>query len=115
MRNRSFAGAGPNFVVHDACAIEGAGPVQDRTQEHLGYTDRAIVAMRQLLLRAVREVEAGREPPHVVRDPNANAFPDIVVRRDMVLPSSADWRGFWERESVERAETWDLIGGRVGG
>ena len=89
--------------------------MQDRTQEHLAYGDRAIVAMRQLMLRAVRDVQAGRKPPHVVRDPAANVFPHIVVRRDMVLPATAEWRGFWERESADRGGTWDLVGGAIGG
>lgn len=115
MRTRSFAGLGPDFSTHDCCVIEGAGPVQDRTQEHLAYSDRAIVAMRQLMLRAVRDVQDGREPPHVVRDPATNAFPHIVVRRDMVLPATAEWRGFWEREAAARGETWDLVGSTVGG
>jgi phthalate 4,5-dioxygenase len=114
-RDRSFAGLGPKFVVHDACAIEGAGPIQDRTQEHLAYGDRAIVAMRAQLLRALRDVAEGRDPPHVIRDAGANTFPDMVVRRDMVLPSAMDYHGFWQHETPELGETWALIGGSVVG
>ena len=38
------------------------GPIPDRSQEHLGSTDRAIVTMRRLLLEATRSVEAGSNP-----------------------------------------------------
>ena len=38
------------------------GPIADRSEEHLGSTDRAIVTMRRLLLEAIRAVEAGGHP-----------------------------------------------------
>ena len=37
-------------------------------KEFLGPSDRAIIAARRQLLRAIRDVEAGREAPHVVRN-----------------------------------------------
>jgi hypothetical protein len=99
MKKRAFLGMGTSFVVHDKAATEGAGPIQERTQEHLGYTDRGILATRQRLLGAIREVQAGREPPHVVRDPAANRFDHIVVRDD-VIPSGVDWRRHWEKQTA---------------
>lgn len=82
------------FTAQDIWATESAGPVQVRTQEHLATTDRGIVTLRNLLLRAIKEVEAGREPPHTVRSPEANQFPQLVTRNDL-LPSSVDWRTYW--------------------
>ncbi len=38
------------------------GPVYDRTKEHLGSADTAIIAARRLLLQAMRDVEAGGDP-----------------------------------------------------
>ncbi len=99
MKTWSFIGLGKNFVLHDTCATEGAGPIQDRTQEHLGSTDRAIVAARLLLLGAIRQVQDGRDPPHVIRDPELNAPPEIFARNDVVLPANIDWHGFWRDES----------------
>jgi hypothetical protein len=110
MATRSFAGLGPAFLDHDLCVVEGAGPIQDRPQEHLGYADRAIVKLRQLLLGAMRDVEANQDPPHVVRDPAENRFPDLIVRRDFLLPRSEDWHRFWERQAVEPEETAALVG-----
>jgi phthalate 4,5-dioxygenase oxygenase subunit len=38
------------------------GPIVDRSEEHLGSTDRAIVILRRLLLEATRTVAAGGSP-----------------------------------------------------
>ena len=67
--DRSFIGLGTVFASHDKFATEGEGPIQDRTTEHLGYTDKAIAASRRGLLNAITAIEAGSDPPHVVRDP----------------------------------------------
>ena len=50
MKGRSFAGLGTSFPEQDACVTEGAGLVQDRTQEHLGTSDLMIARTRQRLL-----------------------------------------------------------------
>ena len=50
-----------------AARTEGAGLIQDRTQEHLGYTDRGIVAMRKMILQAISDVQTGKDPPGVIR------------------------------------------------
>jgi hypothetical protein len=112
MTARSFAGLGDNFLDHDACVVETAGPVQDRAAEHLAYGDRAIVKARQLLLAAIHDVQAGRDPLNVIRDPAANDFRDLVVRRDFLLQRDEDWHRFWERDGVSYAETAALVGGR---
>lgn len=69
MQTTTFTGLGRLFAVHDSWATQGEGAIQDRTTEHLGYGDKVITAARRLLLRAIADVQAGREPPHVVRDP----------------------------------------------
>jgi phenylpropionate dioxygenase-like ring-hydroxylating dioxygenase large terminal subunit len=95
MRGKTFTGLGTNFLDHDAWAVESQGPVQDRANEHLSASDRGIVAERKLLLQAIRDVEAGRDPQHVVRDANANRFPHLFVRHE-VVPSAADWKNYWK-------------------
>jgi len=101
MKSRSFIGLGSNFLPHDTCATEGAGPIQDRTREHLGATDRGITAARKVLLRAVRDVQDGREAPTVVRAGDTKPPPNLMARSDVLLPSSVDWRHYWEQEAVE--------------
>jgi hypothetical protein len=39
------------------------GPVIDRTQEHLGSSDRAVVFYRRLILRKIREMDEGLPLP----------------------------------------------------
>jgi phthalate 4,5-dioxygenase len=85
----TFAGMGPVFGVHDAFATESQGAIQDRTKEHLATTDTAIIAARRLMLAAVEEVAAGRDPLGVVRDPAKNAFPDLLSF-DALVDDGAD-------------------------
>ena len=44
---------------------ESMGAICDRTQEHLGASDAAIVRMRRRLLNAARELEKNKIPPGV--------------------------------------------------
>ena len=41
---------------------ESAGPIVDRTREHLGSSDRAVVAMRRSLMEAARACVDGQRP-----------------------------------------------------
>jgi len=81
MRHRSFAGVGRNFFDHDKLAteVQGPGPIIDRSQEHLGTTDRPVMLMRRLLLEAVRDVAAGRDPRFVERDGAPDALAGMRV------------------------------------
>src|SRR5262249_15377912 len=72
MRSHTYSGMGRNFLVQDTFAVESPGPIQNRAKERLGTSDKAIIAARRLLLDAVEAVQAGREPPHVVRSADAN-------------------------------------------
>jgi hypothetical protein len=62
-RTRTFLGMGEDDInVHDQWACESMGPIQDRTREHLGTSDRAIMLNRRLLQQAIDDVQAGRPP-----------------------------------------------------
>jgi hypothetical protein len=100
MKSWSFAGLGRNFVVHDTAATESEGQIYDRTQERLGYGDRGIIAMRQVMLDAVRAVQDGRDPPHVIRAEADNDMSDIFVRNDLILPASVEWYDFWRKPEL---------------
>ena len=62
-KNRTYTGMGEDINVHDQWAVESPGAIADRTREHLGTTDKAIMANRRLLLNAMRAVEQGALPP----------------------------------------------------
>jgi len=60
-RTQTFTGI-QGVNTQDHAVQESAGPIVDRTREHLGPADRAIIVARQLLLRAIQTVEDGGEP-----------------------------------------------------
>jgi phenylpropionate dioxygenase-like ring-hydroxylating dioxygenase large terminal subunit len=95
MQTVSFLGMGLNFNVHDAYATEGQGEIVDRTQEHLGYSDKPIAMMRKVLLRAIRDLRAGREPPHVIRSEADNHFPYLGGYTGLLGPSG-EWQTVWK-------------------
>jgi phthalate 4,5-dioxygenase len=75
----------------DGCATESMGPIYDRTREHLGYSDKTIIALRKILLRAAMGIREGREPPHVIRDASANDFSRLRAVKG-VVPANHSWR-----------------------
>lgn len=94
MRTTTFSGMGPYFPAHDAYATESAGPIHDRTREHLATSDVCITSARRMLIEAIRTVQNGGTPPHVVRDQAANDMSDIAVV-SAVIPDDVDYRTGW--------------------
>lgn len=100
MKTKSFCGVGSHFQIHDLSVTEGIGAIQDRTKEQLASSDKVIVAVRKLLLKAITDVQDGREPPHVIREPELNQFPNIVVIGE-VISSSTDWKDHTKKDRPE--------------
>lgn len=90
MKTRSYSGI-DGVPIQDVCAVEGAGAIQDRTKEHLVSSDIAIVAQRKLLQKAVKDVQDGQDPPHVIRDAKRNRFPNLIIYVG-VVPKSMGWK-----------------------
>jgi len=78
------------------------GPIVDRRKEHLGASDSYLIQVRRFLLKAVRDVQAGKPPPGLVYDPAQADF--ARIRCDVAyLPDSVSWRKvFEEREESKR-------------
>lgn len=55
----TYTGMGLDINVHDQWAVESMGRIQDRTREHLGKTDVAIIRNRRRLREAIAAVKAG--------------------------------------------------------
>jgi phenylpropionate dioxygenase-like ring-hydroxylating dioxygenase large terminal subunit len=100
MKSATYSGIGFNFQAQDACATEGAGPVEDRTKEHLVSSDKAIVAARKLLLKAVQDLEESKDPPHVAREGRRNSFSDLVVLSEL-LSDGTDWKEYTRKRVSE--------------
>jgi hypothetical protein len=48
------------------------GPLADSSTEHLGAGDITVIAVRKFMLQAVRALDRGKEPPHIIRTPEQN-------------------------------------------
>jgi hypothetical protein len=83
--------------TQDWALQEGMGPVVDRTKEHLGSTDRAIIVMRQLLFEAADAVERGEMP--CGSDPR---FARSVRPVDAMIPKGSDWKTEIPHELIAR-------------
>ncbi len=72
--------------TQDRAVQETMGPIIDRTKEHLGQADRAVIITRKLLQEAVETVRDGGNPAGA-----SDAFYDLRAH-DEVLPAEVDWR-----------------------
>ena len=77
-KGETFTGMGKTFLIHDSCATESMGPVMERTSEHLGAGDITVIAIRKFLLNAVRNFDAAKDPPHVIRTAAQNDLRHIA-------------------------------------
>jgi phthalate 4,5-dioxygenase oxygenase subunit len=84
-----------NPAEQDGCATESMGAIYDRSKEHLGYSDKTIIALRKMLLAALSDFQQGKEPRHIVRDPAINDFSRLRSIKG-VLPAGTDWRKILE-------------------
>lgn len=63
-----------DYLNEDACATETMGAIVDRSREHLGASDQAVIAVRRYLLKAIKGFQATGRAPHVVTEPERNNF-----------------------------------------
>ena len=68
-----------HVMNQDFLAWTGQGVTADRTQEHLGESDRGVILMRRRLLDQAKLVADGGEPKALVRDPEANACVELPI------------------------------------
>ena len=99
-RTETYTGMGNDINVHDQWAVESPGPIQDRTREHLGTTDKGIVAYRRMLVEAIEKNAAGEKPIMVLDEAAAGALtgpPSI----DGIGPT-ATWNDYWQEADLKR-------------
>lgn len=84
-RIETFSGI-EGINLQDHAIQESMGPIVDRTQEHLGAADIAIITARRLLIQAAKTVQAGGEPPRV--RPNNLRFRAV----HKMIENGAGWR-----------------------
>jgi phthalate 4,5-dioxygenase len=100
-RTRTYLGMGEDDInLHDQWAVESMGPIQDRTREHLGTSDKVIMANRRTLLKAIETVRAGGRAPMAVDAAAAAALhgPETI---DCIAPA-AGWAAHWQQQVAAR-------------
>jgi hypothetical protein len=97
---QTYTGMGLDINVHDQWAVESMGPIQDRTREHLGQSDKAIIQYRRLLRQEIDKVVAGGKPL---------LFLDAAHARSIQGPATMDgigptrgWETYWMEVDVKR-------------
>lgn len=102
-RSQTYLGMGQEDInLHDQWAVESMGPIQDRTREHLGTSDKVIMANRRILLKAIEAVQSGGTLPGVADPAQANAMrgPDTV---DGIAPAG-EWPTWWVTQTRLKRE-----------
>jgi phthalate 4,5-dioxygenase len=82
-RTTSFTGI-RGVRDQDAAVQEGMGPIVNRSAEHLGSADAAVIQTRRLLLRLLDDLDAGSEP-YAAQHPEAYRVRSAVFN----LPTGA--------------------------
>ena len=69
----------------DFVAWVGQGTVADRTQEHLGTSDRGILLLRKRFLSDLEAIAKGEDPKAVIRDPDVNRCVALPIAERKIL------------------------------
>jgi hypothetical protein len=108
----TYTGMGSDINVHDQWAVESQGPIQDRTREHLGSSDKGIIAYRRMLVRAIESTQAGESAPMLIDAAQAGALtgpPSIDG-----IGEGSDTGAYWQAADRERRLKSDWASARLG-
>jgi hypothetical protein len=98
-RTTTYSGV-REFISQDFMVTETMGPIYDRTQEHLGTSDKAIIRMRRLLIAAAKRVAEGGEPPAVDPDLDYRS----IRSAEKILENGEDWRVLGTDAEIRRRQ-----------
>jgi phthalate 4,5-dioxygenase oxygenase subunit len=104
-KRETFIGLGKSFVIHDSCATETMGPIYDRSKEHLGVGDITVIAVRKRLLQAMRGLDDGKEPPHVIMKPEQNDLRHVACIVTKIPSSKAPKQ--YIAEVLQKEKYWE--------
>ena len=79
--------------TQDMAMWESMGPISDRSEDHPGASDLAVVQFRRLLLAALKKFQQGGP---ALGTQKTERYVDLASFEG-VLPKSADWRATPER------------------
>jgi phthalate 4,5-dioxygenase len=88
MKTRNMSGI-QGILTQDHAVSETQGPILDRTKEHLGHSDAAVVVWRRQMLRVARAVaENAESPPALAADIDWGRIKAATV----VFPRTQEWK-----------------------
>jgi hypothetical protein len=92
-KGTSYSGIA-DFRSQDAMATETAGPVFDRTREHLGSTDVALIRFHRQLIRTAKALAAADGDAAAAGLPALGGSGDFQAIRgaEKILADGEDWR-----------------------
>jgi phenylpropionate dioxygenase-like ring-hydroxylating dioxygenase large terminal subunit len=99
--SETYTGMGLDINVHDQWAVESMGPIQDRTREHLGETDKAVVLYRRLLKQEIEKAVSGGKPLLANLDANTARTIQGPATVDGIGPTRG-WEIYWMEVDVKR-------------
>jgi phthalate 4,5-dioxygenase oxygenase subunit len=102
-RDKTYTGLGSDINVHDQWAVESQGPIQDRTREHLGQSDKAISVYRRMLMEALDKSERNERPLMVLAPSDAGRLRGPIAV-DGIGPSNA-WQSYYQNVDALRRKT----------
>jgi hypothetical protein len=98
--HETYTGMGLDINVHDQWAVESMGPIQDRTREHLGQSDKAIILYRRILREQIDKAATGDAPLMVLDARHAKSIQGPATM-DGIGPSKG-WETYWMDVDVRR-------------
>ena len=106
-QSTTFTGMGLDINVHDQWAVEMMGSIQDRTREHLGRSDVAIIRNRRMLRKAISAMADGNNEALLMQSKAAKNI--IGPLSNDAVASTEDWRNASVSSDItRRAECpWD--------
>jgi hypothetical protein len=96
----TYTGMGTDINVHDQWAVESMGAIQNRTREHLGQSDKAIIQYRRLLRQEIEKVASGGKPLMFLEPATARSIQGPATM-DGIGPTKG-WETYWMEVDVKR-------------
>jgi hypothetical protein len=82
-RTKTYTGI-KGLNTQDLAVQESMGPIVDRSREHLGSTDKAIIQFRKCLLDTVHDLQNGIDPPGSYSNTyRAVRAADVIISNDL--------------------------------
>jgi phenylpropionate dioxygenase-like ring-hydroxylating dioxygenase large terminal subunit len=97
----TYTGMGLDINVHDQWAVESMGRIQDRTEEHLGKTDTAIIQYRRKLRAAIAALAEGNQAALPMWN-GADLSAIFGPAANDTLCEDGDWQRAWQEGDAAR-------------